>query len=316
MDRRNPGLDARNGSEERQPITTVMGGNPYFPETPAPQPKESQQEGSEMETAANDEVSTETGNEPVVEEQEQFMSEEEVPEGMDLESPEAKHFQAAYTKQRQRDREEVSSLKQTIAALEAKIQNIGAPDKPDIDKTLGHEDQRPTVLQVPHDQFDLPALPDEFAGYEDIVPLVKWVAGNVGQRTIDYIAEQQQAMFAEQQREQAVAQIGTFVESIPDQAKRQEAINMVKEYGDFARTHPDKFVTMVTNALGVGKQPEAPPAASPPPQQVPASNMAARQQAATPRPTRTGAVRNAQAQFTGPDATRRAIEAAMDDLGL
>jgi hypothetical protein len=282
------------------PFDVPRGDNPYF-STPAPTP---QAAGSEQDTAANGpdasdlgqpEVVTAPANEPT------FDIDTDRANGIDVNDPSYKHFQAAFTRRRQSDK---TDLEKQLEAMQARL------DAADAKKTLEDkpaEQQAPTtqdVVKLAFDNFVVPRLPEtaQLHGLEEeIAEIFKPLA----QAVINDVARQQQAAFQRMQAEQTKAQITNFVSEIerahPD--KVGAVLQELEEYPQVAKANPEKWIKYVKKSLGLDEQ-ETRPALEPS-----AQRLVQKQQNAVQRPT-TG--NGSTALRSRPQSTREAIEAAFD----
>ena len=293
-----------------------LGTNPWFPEETETAPAQTQPASSDEETEATDQLASEPGEQEVVEAANQeptFDLEEDRRRGIDVDDPNYKHFQAAFTKATQRHKKDAHVEADKL--LERLEQIEGKQRKDEAEAEIGEPTDSPEAIRLNFDGFtvtDVPALPEgqELSGYEDqiariAVPLVQQVA----QYAVEDIQRQQMAFMQRMQAEQAKQQVTTFLSDVETQhpEKAREAIHMLKEYKDFARQTPEKWVTFARKVLDLDAAPEQAPEVSP------AGNgsqrLAEKARSAVPKPTATRQVANQPPSF---NSTRDAIEYAVD----
>jgi hypothetical protein len=279
------------------PFDVPRGDNPYF-STPAPTTDAA---GSAPDTAAPDLDASEVGQPEVVtapDNEPTFDIETDRANGIDVNDPSYKHFQAAFTRRRQSDK---SDLEKQLEAMQARLDANDAKRK--LEEKAPEQPATQDVVKLAFDNFTVPKLPEtaQLAGLEEeIVELFKPLA----QQVINDVARQQQAAFQRMQAEQTKAQITNFVTEIerthPD--KVSAVLQELEEYPQVAKANPEKWIKYVKKSLSLDEEPR--PALEPT-----AQRLVQKQHNAVQRPT-TG--NGSTVLRSKPQSTREAIEAAFD----
>lgn len=281
------------GSFDMGSFNVPMGENPFFP-TQEPDPQV-----GEPEQSASQDPSTNTPEIPVEPAAPTFDPATDRQAGINVESSEYKHFQAAFTRARQNDK---STLEQRMDQFEADRVREQITPEVEAQPTNG-------ALQVRWQGYQMPVLQDQespLSGCEgDIIAIVQHAANHI----IGDIYGQQVAALQTQNANVAKQKVGDFVTSIDDPAKAHEAVTLLREYNDIARNKPDQFIAFATHQLGLAPTAPAPAAPTAPAPTGPSDQrLRVLQQNATPRPTGTSFVGNTP-QFK---TVREAIEYELD----
>lgn len=236
-----------------------------------------------------------------------FDTETDASNGLDVTSPEYKHFQAAFTRARQNDKpngRDIGAELDEIRALQARQQiEREATEQP------ASEIPAYTVnwqnFRVPQLSQDSPLAGHEDAVLEILKPLVEHVLDSVNQQGQHFV-EQSRAVQARDYITEVVEEIGN--RGGPN-AKTQ-ALSMLKEYRDIARATPQKWARFVVNSLGLnGTQSPGPNPSSP------AGNpqrMAQQVKSQGTRPSAPSAAPKRQPVFKGRNATAQAVAYALE----
>lgn len=290
-----------------------MGSNPFFPDEPA---NESEQdlspEGEELDDSAfldgeqQDDYQQEAQGEETPEAT--FDPEQDAANGIDVESPEYKHFQAAFTRATQRAKAQAASKQRDTAEFdEFRRQQVAQRIATE---TVENPPEVPSY-DVSFDNFQAPQLSEESAihGYEAdilkvVVPAIK--------HAVDSVNNQARQFVEATKAHEAQGYITKVVEEIEARGgaeARDQAIGMLREYVDIAKVNPQKWARFVVNSLGLseGKSAAGKAPAVRNPQQV--ARQVRGQQT---RPSAPSSAAPRTPQFKGKTATRDAVAFALE----
>lgn len=278
----NQPAEAEAGNEnDAQAAEPVIGINPYFPDE--------SQEAAPVEPEAQDAPAPAADAAPT------FDPATDAAAGIDVNSPEYKHFQAAFTRSTQRAKSELETeLDRRLAALETQSQMAQVEQQTTVEATAPDG-----LYNISWNDFDSGAsrldADSMLAGNEaEIVAVVKPMIEHV----LREVNEQNQAA----QRAQVEVQTKAYLTNVANEIgkygadKHQSFVNLMVENVQFARSQPVQFANYAVAKLGIdpNAQPGQESAPAPTPQ-TPASVATPATQVQPARPTATPA---------GPGATR------------
>jgi len=287
------GTDNRPTEIERKPVP--MGDNPYFPADDSPQPQETEVPEGETQVAADEAIPSteEPEGEQRTDQEPTFDIETDRNNGIDVDDPNYKHYQAAFTRARQRDKDEVHTRIEQLEQ-QAQLKKVESETAPSVN-------EQPEFISINWTEFDTPN-----AGAESALSGVEDEVSQLVQKHIDYavrnIGTQQQVAIQQYQAQQAQSAITEFVGQLPP-SKTSEAIQLLEEYREFAKATPDKWIKFARNIL-VPEPVKTETPTSPDPRR-----LVDKQRASTPPPSNSATTTAKKPTFT---STADAVAWAMD----
>jgi hypothetical protein len=304
----NPQDPQGNGHAPETKFDFPMGENPFFSEEV--QAKDTEQdlspEGEELDDTASPEGQQDGQYEAQENESPEatFDPEQDAANGIDVESPDYKHFQAAFTRATQRAK---APSKESAEFDEIRRQNTARQIATEAAEAL------PEIpsYDVNFDGFQAPKLGEDsgIAGFEGeilkvVIPAIKHAVESVNSQAKQYV-EATKAHEAHGYLTKVVEEI----EARGGPQARDAALGMLREYVDIAKSNPQKWARFVVNSLGLQAEGQAPRKATGVrnPQQV------ARQvRGQVSRPSSPSAAAPRPPQFKGKTATRDAVAFALE----
>ena len=237
-----------------------------------------------------------------------FNAEMDASNGINVNSPEYKYFQAAFTRARQNDKPQGRNVEAELDELRA-MQTRQQIEREATEQPLP---ELPSY-RVDWQNFRAPQLPPDspLAGHEEAVlevlkPTVEYVLSKVNEQGQQF-AQQARAVQARDYITEVVEEIG--VRGGPE--AKTKALSMLREYRDIARSTPEKWARFVVGSLGLigqnGDSHPAPPAGNP-------QRMAQQVRSQGTRPSAPSAAVPRIPKFEGKDATRKYVEYAFDQV--
>lgn len=272
------------------------GENPYFPQEPV---------------AEEAPVPTEQASEQPA--QPTFDAETDAAAGFDVNSPEYKHFQAAFTRARQADKAKLEeSISERVTALEAQQLAAGQPEATGEPSPMNEDG----IMRIPWDSYAIPELGDD-SGLQGVESEISELIQDHIRHAIEKIAEQQMAALREQQVDQSVRVVADFITEVTnsDATKGEQVMSLLREYSDIAERDPQRWMQFARTSLGLSDTEK--PAPAPAPSSPSPERLAAKQRAATPHSTAVPGSTFTPGQAVVPganpkDRTRNAIAAALE----
>jgi len=254
-----------------------LGENPYFPSTPAGVPTRATDNGSpDGETGPDGDAGSSADHQVAGDVEESFLDNGEQ---VDTESPGYKKLFASYTRQRQKDKNEIASLKndfaRQLAELKSQIQTPRqqVPEGETSNTEVDEDGLR--VAQYRPFQFK----PDStLAGYEDDI---KEASLHYIREAVRDLREQSEQTVRQQQQQTTRQKLEGFVSGIPAD-KYAQAEALFREHAQVAVQSPEAFIRLATYELGLNEQ--APVAESQNGRVAP-TQLADKRRAAVPRPS-------------------------------
>lgn len=307
---------AINGTGERvlgqavsEAVETVLGDNPYFPAEQQDSPSAQSAEGQAGDESSDGDDGQTVADQAQGDPEPTFDVEADKAAGINVESTEYKHFQAAFTKLRQADKAapkkerdfaaEIDALKQAKALQDLGLEQAKSNAEPEFTYSVDWKDFKPAQLGQ-----DNPLAGHEASIVEIVKPIVERVMAQVNAQSAQYVNQQRLV----QTRDYLTNVVDEIGKQGGDEAKAQ-ALDLLKEHIDIAKSSPQKWAKFVVGTLGLTKTIEPAAAAS---SATPVKKIVQQAKSIAVRPSAPSSAGPKKPEFKGKTATRDAVLWAMD----
>lgn len=243
------GQDTTQGNGQAEQFDFPMGINPYFDEAEPEQQETAPEDGAALDAPASDDGQQDDYQQAQGEPEPTFDTEQDAAAGIDVNSPEYKHFQAAFTRHTQRRTQ--APVQQSDEFDDLRRENTAR--RIEQETTASQGDGEIPTYDVTFEDFQAPQLaPDSpLSGYEDsvlkiVVPAIKHMLSKVNEQGSQYVQQQRT-----QKTHAYLTQVIDAIGQQGGESAKAQAFSLLREYAPIAQKDPVKWARFAATTLGL-----------------------------------------------------------------